>query len=508
MSVLRLILADQLNYNHSWFNKIDSNVVYCIFEMRQETNYVKHHIQKVVGFFLAMRAFKNHLECLGHSVIYYRISDSRNSHNLSENIIQLISDLKITQFEYQLPDEYRLDRQLIELSEQIPIPTIVYDSEHFYSTREELAEFFKGKKQRVMESFYRYMRLKHGVLVTEEKPIGGKWNYDNSNRNKWKEDTLIPIHYSKPRIVDKLIKELQVLDIATFGQIHSNTFEYPINRIEALEQLKYFNSNLLKHFGDYQDAMHSREVNLYHSRISFALNIKFLAPKEVVDSVVQTYHTTDIDLNQAEGFIRQIIGWREYMRGMYWAEMPEFKVSNYFNHKGALPDFFWTGNTKMNCLKQALSNSLDNAYAHHIQRLMVIGNFSLLAQVHPDLVDNWFLGVYIDAIEWVQITNTRGMSQFADGGKIATKPYISSGSYIDKMSNYCSNCTYNKKTQVDEDSCPFNSLYWNFLIQNKELLKNNFRMRMMYSVLHKMTDVKKAGLINKAQQILSRINEF
>ena len=240
------------------------------------------------------------------------------------------------------------------------------------------------------------------------------------------------------------------------------------------------------------------------------MNIKLITAKDVVKTVLNYFHShrDNIDISQVEGFIRQIIGWREYMRGMYWALMPDFKTTNALQNTNKLPEFFWTGNTKMNCLKHAITNSLDNAYAHHIQRLMITGNYALLVQTHPDDVDAWYLGIYLDAVEWVQLPNTRGMSQHADGGKIATKPYVSSGSYIHKMSNYCDSCHYNKNKKIEADACPFNSLYWNFLDDKRALLQSNFRMGMMYNILDKMDKNELIKLKQKAQHIIEHQDDY
>lgn len=484
--VLRIILGDQLNENHSWFKKREEHVVYAMFELKQEANYVKHHIQKLVGFLLAMRNFANQLTSKGFNVEYFKISDTHNSQNFIDNIIFLINKHQITKVQYQLPDEHRLDSYLKKEFAKLSISIEVFDTEHFYTSREELVSFSEGRKKTVMEDFYRYMRKKYHVLVENQKPIGGKWNYDALNRKKWNEDELIPLPYEPNNNCVDIIKEITDANIKTFGKVGAE-FNYPISRAQALMQLNYFCVYLLPFFGDYQDAMHTSQDFLYHSKLSFALNIKLISPREVVKAVEDTfYKSKDIHISQAEGFIRQILGWREYMRGMYWQLGEDFKKQNFFSNTAKLPEFYWTGDTKMNCLKQSLKNSLENSYAHHIQRLMILGNFALLLGVNPDEVDAWYLGVYVDAVEWVQLPNTRGMSQFADGGSIATKPYVSSASYINKMSNYCKSCSYNYKTKTDNDSCPFNTLYWNFLDANKPLLEKNHRMRMMYSLLNKM----------------------
>ena len=510
MKTLRLILGDQLNSKHSWYKTNDKNVVYCLFEMRQETDYVTHHIQKIIGFFAAMRAFSNHLKDNNFNVDYYKLDDKNNTQDLVENLKQLIKKHDIKKFEYQLPDEYRLDQQLSEFCKSLDIESEAFSTEHFYTEREDLKAFFKGKKQYLMENFYRDMRKKHDILMAGNQPEGGKWNYDKSNRNKWKGEHQIPTYKYFKNDVSDIVELIKNSDIKTIGKFDTKTFSYPITRAQALDQLKYFCEELLIHFGDYQDAMHTEEVYLFHSRLSFAMNIKLISAKNIVDTVLNYWrkHGDNIDISQVEGFIRQIIGWREYMRGLYWGLMPDYKTENHLENTNKIPEFYWTGNTKMNCLKNAITNSLDNGYAHHIQRLMVTGNFALLAQINPDDVDAWYLGIYVDALEWVQLPNTRGMSQFADGGKIATKPYVSSGSYINKMSNYCDDCYYNKKEKLGEKACPFNSLYWNFLDDKRSILGNNRRMGMMYSLLDKMDKDQLANIKKRAQSIIENPDNF
>jgi len=507
MKTLRLLLGDQLNSEHSWFDEINPNVMYVMAEMRQETDYVKHHIQKVVAFFLAMRNFSDELIKQDHEVIYYKISDANNPHNLEQLILDLIEKNKIEQFEYQYPDEYRLDEQLKSICEKLSIPTKAVDSEHFYTFRNELTDFFKGKKQLLMESFYRMMRKKHHILMVDDQPLDGKWNFDHNNRNQYKNEVPIPFPLEFHQNVSEIIAEIESQNITTFGSIDVKNFNWPTSRNESLQLIDYFCAHLLAHFGTYQDSLFSGHKFLFHSRLSFAMNSKMISPKEVVDAVISYYYQNQetIELAQVEGFVRQIIGWREYVRGIYWKEMPNYAQMNALENYNPLPDFFWTGKTKMKCMQHSISQSLSEAYAHHIQRLMVIGNFSLLAQLHPDEVDAWYLGVYIDAIEWVEMPNTRGMSQYADGGIVATKPYVSSGSYINKMSNYCGSCHYKVKDKLGENACPFNSLYWHFLDEKKQHFANNQRMSMMLALLRKMKPEELAATKEKAISILEKI---
>ena len=504
-------MGDQLNANHSWFTKTDDDVIYLMAEMKQEAQYVTHHIQKLLAFLSAMRRFSKHLEEHGHCVHYLYISDPNNPHDLEVIVKDAITTHKAGRFEYQLPDEYRLDRQLDDIAGKLKIETRVADTEHFYTQRNELEIFFKDKKQLLMESFYRMMRKKHDILLTANgSPEGGKWNYDKSNRKTWDgEPPLIPMPDFE-HDVKGLIKEIEDSGVKSLGSFDPERFNWPLDRKQALEQLEHFINKVLPYFGDYQDAMHTQSSFLFHSCLSFPLNAKIISPKEVVNKVVQAYYNAPdvIHISQAEGFIRQIVGWREYMRGIYWLEMPGYRQKNFFKNKNALPDFFWTGKTKMNCLKHCIEGSLKNAYAHHIQRLMVTGSFALLNQTDPDEVDNWYLGIYIDAVEWVEITNTRGMSQYADGGLLATKPYISSANYINKMSNYCKSCSYDPKKRTGKNACPFNALYWNFLDDKREQLKNNRRMGMMYHLLDKIDREELIEIKERSREIMEAPDQF
>ena len=508
-TIIRLILGDQLNPNHSWFKKIDPNVIYAFFETQSELDYTQHHIQKVVGIFIAMRDFADKLKAAGHNVVYLKINAAENLQNFGENLNRIISENEACKFEYLEPDEYRVAKHLHQFCESIKIPHTVHSSEHFYTSRNELKTFFTGKKTYLMESFYRMMRKKHEVLMVGNNPYGGQWNFDKNNRNKWSTKDPLPNALNFENNYNTVLNDLEQVNHKCIGQLEDEYFTYPINYEQAQELLDFFCKHLLIHFGTFQDAMHTSHKFLFHSKLSFALNLKIISPKEVIDTVVSyASKHPEIHIAQTEGFVRQILGWREYMRGMYWALMPEYKALNTLNNTNKLPSFYWNGNTKMNCLKHSINQSLENSYAHHIQRLMITGNFALLAQCDPDEVDQWYLGIYLDAIEWVQLPNTRGMSQYADGGKIATKPYVSSGAYINKMSNYCKDCCYNVKEKTTNDACPFNALYWNFLDDKKEQLAGNRRMSMMYALLRKMPAEDLYQIKLKAQHIITNINDY
>ncbi|MDX1905094.1 MAG: cryptochrome/photolyase family protein [Thermonemataceae bacterium] len=510
MKTLRLILGDQLNSAHSWFKDTNHNVSYVIMEILQETNYVKHHIQKVLCFFAAMRNFASELQNKGHQVIYLCLDNPDNQQDIQKNIIHLVQKHHFQKFEYLLPDEYRLDKQLKDLCSSIHIPTQVFDTEHFLTERTFLHTFFKEKKTYVMETFYRFLRKKYAILMKNTEPVGDKWNFDVENRAKYKGSPHVPTNIFPTQDLSEIFEMLQTIKVETIGKCNPKSVQWITSRKEALVCLAYFCKYLLPYFGTYQDAMQHKEPFLFHSRLSFALNIKLLHPLEVIEKAIESWqeNTQKITLAQIEGFIRQILGWREYMRGVYWAKMPEFAQTNYFEHQRKLPEFYWTGKTKMFCLKDAIDNSLNYAYAHHIQRLMLTGNFALLAGVHPDEVDKWYLGIYIDAIEWVEITNTRGMSQFADGGWVASKPYAASANYIHKMSNYCEQCFYDKNKKYGDKACPFNSLYWHFYQRNESLLNKNPRIGMMYQTLKKMDREERERILKQGDFYLKEIENL
>ena len=508
-SKLRLILGDQLNIDHSWFKESNENVLYVLMEVREETDYTQHHIQKVTGIFAAMRKFNQIIESKGIKSIYLKLSDEKNKQSVPANLSALIGEFDIEEVEYQEPDEYRLDTLLEEWSKGIEIPVRKVSTEHFFTSREMVGELFRNKKAYLMETFYREMRKRTGLLMKGQEPEGGKWNYDPTNRKKLPKDHQPPPPLLFDHDLSDIVHMIREHGVSTLGNIDPEHYSWPIDREEALNLLKYFCEHLLLHFGDFQDALTSKSWTLYHSRLSFAMNLKLISPKEVCDAVESTFRASDeVDITQAEGFIRQILGWREFMRGIYWAEMPGFAEMNHFEHAAPLPSWYWNGKTKMACLRQAIQQSLDHGYAHHIQRLMVTGNFALLAGVDPDQVDHWYLGIYVDAYHWVEVTNTRGMSQYADGGLVGTKPYVSSASYLHKMGDHCVNCHYDHKDRTGERSCPLNSLYWHFHDRHRSKLESNPRISMMYKTWDKMDVQMKEELLQRGDWVLDHIEEL
>ena len=497
----RLILGDQLNPLHSWFSQVEpERVCYYMVEAVEELTYAPHHRQKMLAFLGAMRAFADHLNALGHSVRYLNIKDRIQD---IPNFLQTEKNAgRVTAWEAQEPDEYRLDQALR------PVVDRIVSSEHFLTERQDVATHFSGKKTYLMESFYRMMRKKTGILMDGDQPVGGQWNYDADNRQAWPKGHQSPSIRRFRHDLSFLDRELDDLGLPRWGDSKSEAFPWPLDRNEALRVLNSFVAERLVQFGAYQDALVDHEPFLYHSLISFALNTKMVTPLEVIQAAETAYRSGQAPLNSVEGFIRQILGWREFVRGIYWAEMPYYGQLNYLDHDKPLPLWFYTGQTSMRCVAQAIQQSLSNAYAHHIQRLMVTGNISLLLGLHPDAVDSWYLGIYIDALEWVELPNTRGMSQYADGGKLGSKPYVSSGAYLNKMSNHCASCRYKVNEKTGHDACPFNALYWDFHDRHRVKLEKNPRIGMVYRTWDRMAPLQKAALLERAAWIHQHIEEL
>lgn len=508
---LRVILGDQLNAGHSWFKERNDGVLYLIAELHPEATYVRHHIQKLCAFFLAMEQFANVLKDANHHVRYLTLDDTEKQ-TLESLLVAISKEENISRIQLQRPDEHRVLMQYQALVENIEQKIEMVDSEHFLLPFEEIPTFFKPKHSVRMENFYRKMRQRFNILMDEEGlPEGGKWNYDSDNRNKLKAQDIheIPQPLCFQYDIRHLLERIKRHSISSIGRVESELL-WPVNRQDALHLLEYFCTHLLPNFGRFQDAMTSKTPHswsLYHSRLSFALNSKLISPKQVIKAAITRYkESDDIDIAQIEGFVRQILGWREYVRGMYWINMPDYREQNALNAQRDLPAYFWNGDTKMHCLSNAIGQSLDYAYAHHIQRLMVTGNFCLLTDIEPSQVDEWYLGIYIDALEWVELPNTRGMSQFADGGWVASKPYTASGSYINKMSDYCTSCHYKVKEKTGELSCPLNSLYWRFMVKHRERLAKNPRIGMIYGNWDKQNDVQKHAVLERAEWCVDNID--
>ena len=511
---VRLILGDQLNAQHSWFNETDDRVLYLIAELKQETGYVKHHIQKLCAFFSAMETFAKELVAQGHQVLHLTLDDTAHWQTLNDLITSIITRFDATAFQYQRADEYRLLQQLRALVFADTVTVTEVDSEHFLLPFAEMPNYIKPSQHNRMEVFYRKMRKRFGWLMDGDQPLGGKWNYDGENRQKIKPGDLphIPQPLVFANTVTPYLERINKHGIAHFGRC-DGTLLWPLSRTQSLQLLEHFCRHCLPLFGRFQDAMtcqHPDQWTLYHSRLSFALNSKMLHPQETILTAIHAYEQSagQITLPQIEGFVRQLLGWREYVRCVYWVNMPSYSQRNQLNAQRDLPGYFWDGNTKMHCLQQVIEQSLTYAYAHHIQRLMITGNFCLLTGIHPDQVDAWYLGIYIDAIEWVEMPNTRGMSQFADGGWVATKPYSAGGNYVNKMSDYCKTCYYNVKAKSSADACPLNSFYWHFMHKHRDKLANNPRTSMVYRSWDKQSRETQQATLARANQYLDNLDDL
>lgn len=510
MSTVRLILGDQLNIRHSWFRDAShrDDVLYVLMELRSETDYAWHHAQKVLGIFAAMRGFAAALQKAGYRVRYFKIGDADNHQDFIGNLIPLIKTEQITQIERQQADEYRLESQFLAAEPQLGIPVTVVDSEHFLADRAAISTQFAQKIPR-MEFFYRALRKQYQILLDADgQPLGGQWNYDQDNRKRWPGQPAAPEWPDYAADLSDLWGEVTAAGIKTIGQPRAESFPWPLTRTQAKKALAVFVANALPHFGAYQDAMSTASPTLFHAGLSFALNLKLLHPLEVINAALLEFDAGRVSLSTVEGFVRQILGWREFVRGVYWARMPGYGQLNALAHQRPLPGWYWNGQTKMNCLKHAIDQSLALGYAHHIQRLMVTGNFALLAGIAPDEVDAWYLGIYVDAFEWVEMPNTRGMSQYADGGLLGSKPYAGSASYINKMSDYCKGCHYQPKLRHGDGACPFNSLYWHFHHRHTERLQKNPRLGMTYQTWKKMTETEQSATLAQAELYLQQLEQL
>jgi deoxyribodipyrimidine photolyase-related protein len=495
MTTLRLILADQLSHSLASLQDCDlDNDWVLIAEVREEASYVKHHKKKIAFLFSAMRHFAEELRGQGHNLHYTLYNDEDNQSSLFGEVERVCKQKNINKVVLTYPGEYRVLTDMQSWQKKLKIPVEIRQDDRFLSSLDEFATWANERKQLRMEFFYREMRKKWHFLMDGDKPVGDKWNFDSSNRKALPKGMSPPLPSKfEPDAITRDVLTLVAENFSDhFGKLED--FHFATTRDQALVVLHEFVAQRLIHFGDYQDAMVQGEPWMYHSHIGFYLNCGLLTPKEVIEQAENAYRNGDAPLNAVEGFIRQVLGWREYVRGLYWLKMPDYKNENFLEATRSLPKFYWDANTKMNCLHQCVKETSENAYAHHIQRLMVLGNFALLAGLHPDEVNEWFLIVYADAYEWVEMPNVSGMILFADGGLLASKPYAASGSYINKMSNYCKSCHYKVKEKNGPQACPFNYLYWDFLDRNQEKLGKNPRLGMPYRTLSKMSDEKRQAI--------------
>ncbi|MEM7208617.1 MAG: cryptochrome/photolyase family protein [Pseudomonadota bacterium] len=500
---LFVLLGDQLSPRLLDHADKESDLL-LMAEVMQEASYVPHHKKKIAFLFSAMRHFAEELQTFGWHVHYTKLDDDDNSGSIVGEIKRVANFHCINTTACVAPGEWRLHEAYTELAQDIDLEII--EDPRFLISRGDFADWAKGRKLYRLEDFYRFMRQSTGLLMDNNKPAGGKWNYDQDNRKTLRRGTNTPEpHRSEP---DSLTTEVIELVKKRF---HNNlgaidNFWFAVTRADAERALARFIDNCLPNFGDYQDAMLTNNDFVYHSVISMYLNAGLLDPLDICQRAENAYHSGHAPLNAVEGFIRQILGWREFIRGIYWLLMPEYRERNFFDAHRELPDFYWTAKTDMHCLQQAVSTTLREAYAHHIQRLMVTGNFALLAGINPNQVHEWYLSVYADAYEWVELPNTIGMSQFADGGIVGSKPYAASGNYINKMSDYCKSCRYDVKQKYGSEACPFNYLYWDFLVRNRDKLGKNNRLFHPYRNWDRMDRSKQQQYLKSADVFLQQLS--
>ncbi|MDB5652722.1 MAG: cryptochrome/photolyase family protein [Tardiphaga sp.] len=503
MTRLRLVLGDQLTRDVAALRDYRDGDVVLMAEVNAETTYVKHHKQKIVFVLSAMRHFADELRAEGLAVDYVQLDDADNTGSIAGELQRAVLRHRPSQVIVTSPGEWRVlaDFRALDLG----VPVEIRDDDRFFASTQRFAQWAAARKSWRMEFFYREMRRESDLLMQGDQPAGGQWNYDSDNRKRLPKALPLPprVGFAPDAITRQVIELVRHSFADHFGDV--TPFEWAVTRADALRSLDTFLADALPSFGAYQDAMATGEPFVFHAAISPYLNAGLLTPREICIKAEREFIEGRAPLNAVEGFIRQILGWREYIRGVYWLKMPDYAETNALQAMRPLPWLYWSGETEMHCLSEAVGQTRRHAYSHHIQRLMVTGNFALLAGVAPKEIAEWYLVVYADAYEWVELPNVQGMSQFADGGLLASKPYASSGAYIDRMSNFCSSCFYDVKLKSGPKACPFNYLYWAFLIRNARALQKNNRLAMPYRTLAGWDEGRKAAITAEADAFLDRL---
>ena len=508
---LVIVLGDQLDEGAAAFDGFDAaeDVVF-MAEVADEATRVWSHKARIALFFSAMRHFRDYLLEERCRVRYRAVDDPENAGSFSGELAAAVKELNPQKLIMTWPGEWRVLRDLEQTAERLGLDHDIREDTHFLCSIPSFAHYAEERKELLHETFYREMRRKRGCLMEDGSPVGGKWNLDKENRSGFGKDGPPEIEPPRSFEPDETTREvLETVDDEFLdhpGELQH--FDWPVTRHQARQALKDFVANRLPNFGTFQDALWTGEPFLYHSRLSSALNLKLLTPEEVLRAAEEAYHEGHAPLNSVEGFVRQVLGWREYVRGIYWLYMPEYATLNALEADMELPAFYWTGETDMNCLRECIGQTLDYGYAHHIQRLMVTGLFALLLGVRPKAVHEWYLAVYVDAVEWVEMPNTLGMSQFADDGLMATKPYCATGKYITRMSNYCEGCRYDPDERSGEDACPFTTLYWDFLARHRERFEDNPRMALQVRNLDRIAEDEVNAARKRAEKIRQHIDNY
>ncbi|OPF61767.1 deoxyribodipyrimidine photolyase [Hydrogenophaga sp. H7] len=499
---LVIVLGDQLEHGSTAFDGFDpAQDLVWMAEVVQESTHVWSAKPRIAIFLSAMRHFAAGLCERGLPLRYTRLQDADNTGTLACELQRAITDLQPQALILTAPGDWRVLQALRAVAAQAALPLELRDDTHFFSTVREFAAHAQGRKQLRLEYWYRALRQKHGVLMDGQQPAGGQWNFDADNRESFgkvgPQNVPAPF-FVEPDAITREVIELVNLRFADHpGSLDS--FAWPVTRADALRALDNFIEQRLPLFGQFEDAMWVGEVWLWHSQLSAALNLKLLNPREVVAAAEAAYRNGHAPLAAVEGFVRQILGWREYVRGIYWTQMPGYLERNALEAQAPLPAWYWTGETDMACLREAITQTLAHGYAHHIQRLMVTGLYTLLLGVRPQAVHAWYLSVYVDAVEWAELPNTLGMSQYGDGGLLGSKPYVATGRYIQRMSNHCSGCRYDPAQSTGPKACPFTTLYWDFLMRHEPMLRQNTRMAMQMKNLDRLAPEAREAIAEQAR---------
>ena len=509
MANLIVLLGDQLSPALASLQQASKDDLILLAEVGSEASYVKHHKHKIILLFSAMRHFAAILQQQGYRVCYIHYGSEPSVNCMTDAVrFALAQHAELRNIVVTECGEYRLQQEILSWQSRFNLPVTMLDDDRFICELSRFKNWATGKKQLRMEYFYREMRRYTGVLMDGNAPVGGKWNFDADNRKAWPKDLqpVPPLRFEPDAITQQVIALVEQHFAGNMGL--ARNFSYAVTGKAARQAFLHFIDNQLAQFGDYQDAMLLDQPFLQHSICSVYLNCGLLDVRWMCSKVELAYQQGKVPLNAAEGFIRQLIGWREYVRGLYWHLMPDYKTHNQLDAHRDLPGYYWHGDTKMRCVQQAVKSTIDHAYSHHIQRLMITGNFALLAGLSVEQVTDWYLAVYADAYEWVELPNTLGMALFADGGVLASKPYAASGAYINRMSDYCKHCTYKVKLITETEACPFNALYWDFLQRNRTALADNPRLALAYANWHKRSEADKAAILAKAADTLIKLEQL
>ncbi|MEM8757620.1 MAG: cryptochrome/photolyase family protein [Planctomycetota bacterium] len=503
---LAVVLGDQLDRNSPLLEEIDREAdAVLMMEVERESTHAISHVQRTVMFLAAMRHHAVWLRDEGFRVEYVRLDDDDNTQSFEGELARAAECLGAERVLVLEPGEHRVRKELEAAASTAGVGLEVRDDPHFLTMPAQFADWASGRKQLTMEYFYREQRRRLGLLMDGKDPVGGEWNYDKDNRETFKRAPRpTPPPSFEPDAVTAEVAEVVMSRLPDLpGSMDG--FAWPVTREQALESLDDFIDNRLGRFGPYEDAMWTGQRTLYHARLSPAVNLHLLSPLECVERAVAAYEQNDAPLNSVEGFVRQHIGWREFIRGVYFFEGDGYTERNGLDEHGDLPELYWTGDTDMACMADCVGSVVEDAYAHHIPRLMVMGNFAMLAGVEPKQVSDWYLGMFADGVDWVTAPNVVGMAMHADGGVVGTKPYAASGKYISRMSNYCENCRYDVKKRTGDDACPFNALYWDFLIRHRERFRTNNRMAMMLKNVDRLSDDDRVEITVSAESIRERL---